>query len=127
MLKNYRLFTKLYYSFKRCHYQARAAFRPCNVTGVIDSLTEAFPGAKPNFCSHTSMQYHNICNAVSSSGTKWILGTDTVMGGRSTADYSRAILGPDGSAERPCNILRGNLCPKNATKIELCNQALYQA
>lgn len=68
--------------------KARAAFKSCADTGIIDNMDETFPST--------------------SSGTQWSGFTDTVMGGMSMAHLTREQF-----EGRTANVLRGHVSLKN--------------
>lgn len=65
------------------------AFAACNVSGVIDDMTETFPVAK--------------C------GTEWALSTDQVMGGVSRGEVVDTIITDASGEERKCLLLKGQV------------------
>lgn len=65
------------------------AFVPCNVSGVIDDMNEAYP--------------------VAACGTEWTKSTDAVMGGVSRADVSATSLAGSDGVERKCILLKGRV------------------
>lgn len=65
------------------------AFAPCNVSGVIDDMTETYPVAK--------------C------GTEWTKSTDQVMGGVSRGEVFATTITDASGVERKCLLLKGQV------------------